>query len=189
MKTLVRHTAVALLTVLLAVAMTNCEPYTAQLAALSKFGGHGPPAGYDFTPISFSGRQGTDPQTGRWVTERNPLLNDRSFPTAAGYLREMPNLWLDLSYTDISDKSVPAIGQLDLLHLDVAGTRITPRALLQLRGRREKLTYLGFSGNGVASQDISALQDALQLPFASYSTKDNRVDLTRSPPTTRPSES
>lgn len=155
----------------------GCEPYAPQMAALLRYGGHGPPAGYDpttgsnFAMVSF-----TPDEASRY----NESVNDRSFPEIAGYLKSLPNLTLDLSWTRPTDASVPLIAQLRLMSLNVEYTAITPRALLQLHSQ-PRLEQLSFTAQPAAKADVEALKQALNLPIVTEHQRRRAIVLSRKP--------
>jgi hypothetical protein len=146
------------------------------MMALHAYGGHGPPAASDYTPLTFNEGGGEDPSTHKINHKRNHTVTDRTFPQVYGSLRTLRNLDLDLSYTDLTDASMPLIAKLDLLKLDVAGTRITPESLLQLRGK-PKLYGLALSSEGTTSEQVKALADALHLPRSHPDPMDDTIYL------------
>ncbi len=178
------HAQFFVATALALLILSGCEPNFFQMNALRQYGGEGPPAGYDYTPITFAGPNGLDLKTKRFIHTRNPRVNDQSFVAIFGHLRTMRNLDLDLSYTDLTDASIDRIAKLDLLKLDLSGTQITARALLQLRGK-PKLAGLTFTPDGATGPQVQELKETLKLPF-SQTEEDNSLYLSAEPPTTAP---
>ena len=88
------------------------------------------------------------------------LLLSHSTPIEAKELKALQNLPrlrnLGLSNTDIDDSVVPIIAKLNLIHLDISGTKITSRGLLQLaRMDTLKNLKLTISKDGIIQSDIS----------------------------------
>jgi hypothetical protein len=106
----------------------GCMPYQAELGALSRMGFSFPPPGPS-TSIHFgSGVPGDTP---------TPELDDKTLRRAMPHLKRLPNLYLDLGGTDITDASLPTLARMtNLKGLNVRGTRVTGRGLVMLGPRR-----------------------------------------------------